>query len=88
MKNSLKDRLYGRAKAIIGFKIHLLVFSVLIPVQWGVWMVTNTEYMWPVWPTVGWGIGLLIHWIIAFHLISIFSVQKEYEKLKRNNTVL
>jgi hypothetical protein len=67
------------AKKRIGFKIHLLIYVVLLPVNWVIWFLTDTIYMWPIWPTLGWSIGILFHWLGAFHADKFLSVEKEYE---------
>lgn len=48
------------------FRIHLLVFALANPVIWLVWFLTDTTYLWPVWQTTAWGIGLLFHYLGVF----------------------
>lgn len=45
-----------------GFKIHFLVFLLVTPIIWLVWYLTSTKYIWPLWSTAGWGLGLLFHY--------------------------
>lgn len=49
-----------------GFRIHLLVFLLTIPAIWVVWYVTNRTYLWPLWQTGGWAIGIVFHYLGAF----------------------
>jgi hypothetical protein len=54
-----------------------------------IWYFTGAGYPWFVWPLLGWGIGVL------FHFLSVFvfgqskwheqQVEKEMERLRRNN---
>jgi hypothetical protein len=46
-----------------GFRIHLLVFVLAIPVSWVVWYFTDKTYPWPLWSTLAWGIGVLFHYL-------------------------
>lgn len=49
-----------------GFKIHLLVFLLAIPASWIVWYFTDRTYLWPLWSTAAWGIGVLFHYLGVF----------------------
>ena len=42
-------------------------------------------YFWPKWPILGWGIGLVFQYLNAYHGNSIFNVEKEYNKMKKDN---
>jgi hypothetical protein len=48
------------------FRIHLLVFFLVVPISWIVWYLTDTSYPWPAWPTLAWGIGILFHYLGVF----------------------
>ena len=37
---------------------------------------------WPIWPMIGWGIGLAFHFAGAYIFPKANSVEREYEKLK------
>lgn len=43
------------------FYIHLFWFAVLVPMMFLINVLTSTKYIWAIWPTLGWGIGLLSH---------------------------
>ena len=49
-----------------GFSIHLLVFLLAVPAMWIVWYVTDRTYMWPLWSTPAWALGLLFHYLGVF----------------------
>ncbi|MCU0432645.1 MAG: 2TM domain-containing protein [Bacteroidia bacterium] len=81
--NSLIDQqIIERARRKVGFKIHFTVFLLLTPVNWIIWFLTDTTYLWPVWPTLGWGIGIMFHWLGVFHGDKFFSVSNEIERMK------
>ena len=87
MNDIIEQQIVSKAKARIGFRIHFLVFAVLTPINWIIWYAIDTSYIWPIWPTLGWGLGLLLHWLGVFHLDKFFSVKKEYAKLKEKNDI-
>ncbi len=90
MENSDKDQLiWQTAKARVGFKKKVIVYIVCNIFFWGMWFFTknqadvDTLYPWPIWVTLGWGIGIAMNYIKAYHT-DTDAVQREYEKLKGN----
>jgi hypothetical protein len=52
----------GRAKAKAAFQRHLLWYLCVNGMLVVIWALTNLgEYLWPIWPMLGWGIGLASH---------------------------
>ncbi len=41
------------------------------------------SYFWPVWPILGWGIGILFQYLTAYQGNNLFTAGQEYERLKR-----
>lgn len=88
MPSEIKDQmLWKMAKKRAGFKwsfsMYILVNLMLI----AIWFYTsgNTDYFWPIWPILGWGLGIVIQYLEAYHGNKLFSVQNEYEKLKNKS---
>jgi hypothetical protein len=44
------------------FDEHLRVFAAVQLLLVVVWALTGAGYFWPIWPFMGWGIGVLVHW--------------------------
>ncbi|MBP9213262.1 MAG: 2TM domain-containing protein, partial [Chitinophagaceae bacterium] len=42
----------------------------------------GSNSFWPIWPIIGWGIGLAFSYLDAYESNNFFSTQKEYETLK------
>jgi hypothetical protein len=40
---------------------------------------------WPLWATLGWGIGIVFHYMGAYVFPRENSVEKEFEKLKKEH---
>ena len=66
MNQSLKDYNAANFDPKKGFRIHLIVFLLAIPVTWIVWYVTDRTYPWPLWATPAWAIGILFHYLGVF----------------------
>ncbi|MFD1605556.1 2TM domain-containing protein [Flavobacterium artemisiae] len=63
MRHSIKEYKAAHINPEKGFRIHLLVFVLANPIIWAVWFLTDTTYLWPVWQTGSWAIGLLFHYL-------------------------
>ena len=48
-----------------GFQVHLRIYLVCITFLMLIWALTGAGYFWPVWPALGWGIGVAIQGIVA-----------------------
>lgn len=74
------------AKKRADFKRHLFTYVVIIGFLAAINLLTSREYLWFLWPALGWGIG------IAFHAFSTYSgwkeslEEREYEKLKERHS--
>jgi hypothetical protein len=47
---------------ISDFHEHLRVFAGIQLLLVAIWALTGAGYFWPVWPFMGWGIGVMVHW--------------------------
>jgi hypothetical protein len=83
------------AKARVGFRIHALVYLAVNVFLIAVWFVTtrfagpvgNESYgsmpgFWPIWPELGWGVGLLIHGFVVYGGGSDWQ-RREEERIRR-----
>ena len=83
-------QLWEIAKRRASFKTHLATYIVINLFLWAIWFFTGdsdvrvNKYPWPVWSTLGWGVGLFFHFLGAYVFPRENSVEKEYEKLMRN----
>lgn len=83
--------LWEIARNRASFKSHLVTYIVVNIFLWVLWIITGKDDQysgvpWPVWPTVGWGLGVLFHYLGAYVFPKSNSVEKEYEKLKNNQS--
>lgn len=77
------------------FKKHLVTYVIMNAFFWAVWLFSSPKeiaemniespgnFPWPVWPMLGWGIGLAFHYASAYIFPKANSVESEYEKLKQ-----
>jgi len=90
MNNLIEQKIIEQAKRRIGFRIHFAVYLGVIILNWVSWAITFNNYpnikwilIWPMYPTLGWGIGIIIHYVTIFHSDKLFSVDKEVERIKK-----
>lgn len=61
---------YTLAESKRGFKIHALVYALvmtgLITLNALLWVFTTGDFPWAVFPLVGWGIGLTLHYVYGY----------------------
>lgn len=81
-------QLWQIAQKRASFKYHFISYLAIHTFFWIVWYLngqgrTYQGWPWPVWSMLGWGIGLLFHWLGAYVFPKENSVEKEYEKLKK-----
>lgn len=85
--NTTEDDIWRIAKKRASFKQMLVIYIVVNSFLIILWYLKSgvNFYFWPAWPMLGWGLGLFIAYMEAYHGNSFFSKEKEYEKLKKQN---
>lgn len=93
MENEIRDpELWRIAQKRAAFKYHVLIYFIINFLLWTMWYIqlrnNTTPYFqramipWPVWPMIGWGIGLIIHYLSAYTGRNKLA-EREYDKLKK-----
>lgn len=88
MENSKRDEeLWRIAKQRAAFKRSLGSYFVVNSFLCAIWFVTSgpNHYFWPIWPILGWGLGLGMQYISAYTGNGNLSAEEEYKKLKGDN---
>ncbi len=83
MKEEKDAELWQQAKARAEFKTHFTTYITVNTMLWLIWLFTGGmhTYPWPIWPTTGWGIGLIFNYLSVCKFRN--TAEREYEKLKR-----
>lgn len=91
MESDIKEPgLWKIAKKRASFKKHFATYLIINGFFWLLWFFQGNPHNyngvpWPVWPMLGWGIGLAFNYFHAYHGDSNALAEKEYEKLKRES---
>ena len=85
---SADQQLWLVAKRRAKFKRSLSAYMLVIPFLWIIWYLRMPElsryerFPWPIWPMLGWGLGLGIQYLNAYMFEVDSLEQREYDKLK------
>lgn len=89
-QQSPDERLWKIAKKRAAFKQHLSTYVLVNLFLWAIWWFTSGQHgynrgmPWPVWPMLGWGLGLGFNYFDAYGSADKQSaIEREYDKLKR-----
>ena len=86
--------LWKQAKARVGFRMHLRSYAIVNTGLWLLWAFTTFAFHsytradfvfpWPIFPMLGWGIGLASHYFHVYRGGNERSmIEEEYQKLVR-----
>lgn len=84
-KDERDQGLWKIATKRAAFRGHLYSYLVINGFFWVLWYFTDDHQglPWPIWPMLGWGIGVAFGYFDAFHGDKNSMAEQEYEKLKR-----
>jgi hypothetical protein len=51
----------NRIRAKRAFWVHLTVYILVNALLVFIWAINASDYFWPMWPMLGWGIGVVAH---------------------------
>jgi len=82
----LRERAVKRLKKRRDFYTHLLVYLLVNGFIVGIWAVTGSGFFWPIFPMVGWGVGLVMNGWEAFRDedFSEEQIQQEMARIQRH----
>ena len=84
------EMLWRIARRRAEFKKRLIIYLIVNIIVWGAWIISSIisrhfGFIWPVFITLGWGIGLTLNYINTYTGFKDSMVQKEYQKLKEQS---
>lgn len=76
-------RAFEYVQGIKEFYLHLIMYVLVISGLFVLNILQTPGYIWAKWPAMGWGIGLLSHWVHAFHIFTLFGPEWEKRKVEK-----
>lgn len=77
------ERARKRMEDIKGFYMHLFVYIIINAFLIVLNLITSADSLWFIWPLLGWGIGLLVHFLSVFILDGFFGTDWEERKVRQ-----
>ena len=65
------------------FYSHLITYVVVIILLFIINFISNPDYIWAVWPALGWGIGVISHGLSVFEVFDVFSPEWEKKQIEK-----
>jgi hypothetical protein len=79
----LHARAAARLRKKREFHQHALVYLIINGFLLAIWALSGAGYFWPIWPIVGWGIGIIFHGLDVYQRpISEADIRREIEHLR------
>ena len=66
-----------------GFYQHLLFYITIITTLWLINWYQGIDYWWAIWPTLGWGVGMVSHGLSAFKVFKLFGPEWERREINK-----
>jgi hypothetical protein len=87
------EELWAIARKRAAFRRHLATYLLVNSFLWLIWAFTGSEgngnfLPWPIWPTLGWGVGLAFNYADAYMFHRENTVEQEYQKLLKKKQQL
>ena len=70
-------------QGVKAFFIQLIIYVIVISGLFVINYMSYPDYIWAKWPAMGWGIGVAIHGIKAFGMISFFGPDWEKRRVEK-----
>ena len=86
----LREQAVRRLKKRRDLQTHAFAYATINVLVWGVWAIigatSHSWFPWPLWVTLGWGIGLAFNaWDVYFrHPITEEEIRRELTRLQRH----
>ena len=79
----LREQATIRLRKKRDFRAHLLAYVLINGSLLIIWALTGSGFFWPVFPMLGWGVGLVFHaWDIYRSPLSEQQIQREIERIR------
>jgi hypothetical protein len=83
-EQSLREKALLSIKKKREFGAHLLAYVSVNALLVGIWATTGAGFFWPIFPLLGWGIGILFHWLDVYRgEPSESEIAREMDRLRR-----
>ena len=72
-----------RVQDIKGFYTHAINYVIVLSILFVINFITSPEYIWALWASLGWGIGLISHGLSVFEVYNFFGPEWEKRQVEK-----
>lgn len=65
------------------FYLHLVTFGLIIPILLILNLTLSPSYLWVIWPFLGWGAGVILHWVMVFRMPGFLDHDLEEKRMSQ-----
>ena len=74
----------AHVRKVKAFYVHLTQYLIVIPILAVINLMGYPQYLWFVWPALGWGLGLLAHGASVFHFVPFLDGAWERRQVEKH----
>ena len=78
-----EEKAFKYVQGVKGFYGNLITYVLVIAMLFVINLITYSDYIWAIWPALGWGIGILTHGLKAFDVFSLFGPDWEKKQVEK-----
>ena len=78
-----EEQAIAAVRDIKGFYSHLTSYVCVITLLWVINWLTDADYYWAKWPTLGWGIGIVSHALSVWEVFNFFGPEWEKRQVEK-----
>jgi len=78
-----EEQAIKEVREIKGFYSNLATYVAVITTMLIINLITSPEYLWVIWPALGWGIGIAFHGLSVFEVVTLFSPSWEKKQIEK-----
>lgn len=78
-----EEKAMREVEDIKSFYLHATAYGVMIPLIWLFNAMDSSNVWWAIWPSIGWGIGLLGHGMSVYNPLKLFGPEWERKQIQK-----
>lgn len=75
---------FAKVRRVKRFYLHLMRYGAVITLLAIINLVTSPQYLWFIWPMLGWGLGLAAQALTTFELVPFLGARWEKEEVEKH----
>ena len=82
-EDEIRQRVEKRFKKRQDFYVHIAMYVAVNALLWGIWAITGAAFPWPIFVTLGWGIGVVADAVETYFKTSVNVERRKADAIQR-----